>query len=82
VDPNANLEEQRRLVAEIFELEGSDEWMAETKIRHKAIRLIELVQALDEWIQKGGFLPQAWGKCGDIVELERYGRQAPREPNR
>ena len=31
-----------------------------------AIRLAELVLALDEWLYKGGFRPAAWG---NVVEL-------------
>lgn len=56
MDPNANLKEQLELAAAI--LEGADagvrEWGA------TAHRLAELVQALDEWIENGGFLPKRW----------------------
>lgn len=53
MDPNCNLEEQREIAARILKNEGS----AATS---DVLRLAELVQALDEWITKGGFLPQAW----------------------
>jgi hypothetical protein len=56
MDPNANLEEQRKIAArmlkQVDEPEGIDE--------HDADRLAELVLALDEWISKGGFLPARW----------------------
>jgi hypothetical protein len=55
MDPNANLAEQRRIVARINE----EQYSAKDLI-YDAIRLAELVQALDEWIAKGGFLPTAW----------------------
>lgn len=53
MDPNANLAEQRRLVAHI--LSGK-------KLGYDADaeRLAELVEALDEWITHGGFLPKEW----------------------
>jgi hypothetical protein len=54
MDPDANLVEQRRLSQDII----YDELLDETK----ANRLAELVQALDEWIKGGGFLPKAWQK--------------------
>jgi hypothetical protein len=28
----------------------------------EVVRLAELVQALDEWIRGGGFLPEEWNK--------------------
>jgi hypothetical protein len=49
MDPNANLAEQRRIALSILEGDDGD-----------AERLAELVQALDEWLTKGGFLPDAW----------------------
>lgn len=49
MDPNANLEEQRRIVSTIIR-DGSGD----------AERLADLVEALDEWLSKGGFLPEAW----------------------
>jgi hypothetical protein len=52
MDPNANLEEQRRIVARIL--------AAETANHYDAARLADLVEALDAWISKGGFLPETW----------------------
>jgi hypothetical protein len=49
MDPNANLEEQRRIARRI--LDGDD---------RDAERLAELVEALDEWLASGGFLPSDW----------------------
>ena len=57
MDPNANLAEQRRLVATMLSDDyGSD---VPTMIADAA-RLCELVQALDAWILRGGFLPADW----------------------
>ena len=56
MDPNANLKEQREIIAAML-AEDSEE--IDTG---DAVRLAELAQALDEWISKGGFLPDAWRK--------------------
>lgn len=70
MDPNANLEELLRLVA-IFQ-EAQDDAMDEDEDamvlsdNHPVIdaadvyRMAELVEALDNWIRRGGFLPTAW----------------------
>jgi len=53
MDPDANLKEQLLLAQKANKLDGelTDE---------DAIRLAELVLALDEWIRNGGFLPKLW----------------------
>lgn len=56
MDPNANLREQREIAAR---LNGSDTRSAD-EIIADAQRLAELVEALDEWLCKRGFLPSAW----------------------
>ena len=56
MDPNANLEEQRRLVAQI----NKDRDEEKVPSEHDAYRLAELVEALDGWISRGGFLPRDW----------------------
>jgi hypothetical protein len=55
MDPDANLEEQRRIVEALkgIDLSADDEM-------NEAERLVVLVESLDEWLSKGGFLPQAW----------------------
>jgi hypothetical protein len=61
MDPDANLNTQRTLAARIIKRceEGDAHNPAVTV---DAEQLAELVQALDEWIGKGGFLPKAWRK--------------------
>lgn len=55
MDPNANLEEQLRLAQRMLDVydrhndNGAD-----------GARLAELVEALDAWLAKGGFLPERW----------------------
>jgi hypothetical protein len=66
MDPDANLEEQRSLAAEAMKIQDAcsdnGDYTPEQQERHAEIacRLAELVQALDEWIMKGGFLPKEW----------------------
>jgi hypothetical protein len=51
MDPDENLKEQREIVDRI--LDGNEE---------NYVKLAELVEALDKWISKGGFLPKAWAR--------------------
>lgn len=64
MDPEANLEEQRSLSESILEALDVDEDEGEEvdmdAVRDDANRLAELVQALDQWISRGGFLPKDW----------------------
>ena len=59
MDPNTNLQQQRRLAAEILRLRDARK-PDEFRICNLADELSELVQALDGWISRGGFLPDAW----------------------
>ena len=58
MDPNTNLKEQR----EIFSRLNSYEEHEYTDRDYDLERLAELAESLDEWISKGGFLPDAWSK--------------------
>jgi hypothetical protein len=63
MDPTANLEEQVRISKRIQDCTHADELRAGqacTRCEADAERLAELVLALDEWIVRGGFLPDAW----------------------
>ena len=59
MDPDANIAEQQRIANEIIVRADADETVGEA-IFLRALRLSELVQALDEWIRRGGALPQRW----------------------
>lgn len=66
MDPNANLEEQLELVARLLYEEAEDD-IDEDYLQDRAdmaIRLAELVEALNGWITRGGFLPRAWNNKG------------------
>lgn len=69
MDPNANLEEQRKLAKWLLiQLSTDKAMLAEFDSADEAARLAELVQALDEWLSGGGFLPKDWNKlCRDQV---------------
>ncbi len=49
MDPNETLARIRALCADMTDIDDAD-----------AAELVELVGALDEWLSRGGFLPQAW----------------------
>lgn len=56
MDPNKVLEELRQLV-EDEELDG--DWSAEEANR-RLVLFVHSVEALDTWLSRGGFLPDAW----------------------
>lgn len=65
MDPNANLDEQLRLVEEIQAMQDAGGPSGEVEIgalTENAERLAELVEALDHWITGGGFLPSRWAE--------------------
>jgi hypothetical protein len=58
MDPNACLNEIRQIIANAREMEedGEDDLIFDQD------RFLDLVEALDGWISKGGFLPKDWKK--------------------
>jgi len=58
MDPNANLEEQRRLTQKLLSLTVGEADLPD--LHSDAVRLAELVEALDVWLTRGGFLPSEW----------------------
>lgn len=60
MDPNANLNEQRRLAESIHSGE-----LTEAEQADAAERLADLVEALDQWIVNGGFLPSEWARASE-----------------
>jgi len=57
MDPDENLKEQLQLAGAIIHLADQDYDATED-----AVRLAELVRALNDWISRGGFLPGAWSR--------------------
>lgn len=64
MDPDENLRQQLQLAGAIIHLADED-----YDATDDAVRLAELVQAMNDWIQRGGFLPKRWTP-----------RQNPRRP--
>lgn len=63
MDPNETLNRLRRLTAIHTEWYDSDntEWVS---IAICGNEIVELITALDEWLSRGGFPPQAWRDAG------------------
>lgn len=55
MDPNACLDEIRRITAKA-DCYGENGTLSDDD----TTRLVELTQALDQWLVSGGFLPDAW----------------------
>lgn len=67
MDPNDNIEKQRKLVARILELDAAYDHSdpkthAEAALEAAAcaVGLAELQKALDGWLCSGGALPRTW----------------------
>lgn len=60
MDPNANLEEQLELARLLYPEREEDVITDSQTLIDNGARLAELVLALDEWINKGGFVPLRW----------------------
>ncbi len=65
MDPTANLTEVLEIAEEILTVD-EQEWKEDPAtvalVADNGVRLAELVRVLDDWIQRGGFLPQQWKK--------------------
>jgi len=60
MDQNANLAEQREIVARILIQDEDSPYWNTGDSEGDAMRLAELTQAMDEWLTRGGFLPVDW----------------------
>jgi hypothetical protein len=56
MDPDVNLREQLQLCRHLLDLEPEELDPDDVQ------RLCELVESLDDWILRGGFLPKRWKK--------------------
>lgn len=60
MDPKTTLAEMRHLAEAIQIMREDDRRDQDEELLELARRLAELVQAMDEWISGGGFLPPDW----------------------
>lgn len=72
MDPTENLKEQRMLCGSI----AVDINKEDPVNRDEANRLVELVQALDEWLCGGGFLPEDW-QAGPVTLMRKVKSDTP-----
>jgi hypothetical protein len=54
MDPDQTLAQIRRIIADMARPRSALDELVDARL------LAELVEALDDWITKGGFLPQPW----------------------
>lgn len=59
MDPDACLKEIREIKDEI----NSGKFQQPFAIADRGYRLAELIDSLDNWITRGGFLPKDWRRC-------------------
>jgi hypothetical protein len=67
MDPNAALHELRLLTNRRLR---RDEDSDQTNPDHDALRIAELVAALDGWLSSGGFLPDRWSRQTHVALVE------------
>lgn len=64
MDPTANLNELRRLYVAMLARANGKDWQDDDSDTYDqcedGTRMAELVQALDEWLSKGGHAPIQW----------------------
>ena len=58
MDPDACLKQIRELISTINEAETDGKFLDD--LASEIHQLVECVEALDDWINKGGFLPAQW----------------------
>lgn len=88
MDPNATLTEIRQLYAEMQLLEDAPDDPPTDEARYArhaelSARLRELIEALDQWIMRGGFLPAAWRLVQHVHQgAHQANPQGDQEPRR
>lgn len=66
MDPNAALKNIREAVGELRNQDDDGVLDGTSQVGF----LLESVEALDEWLTKGGFLPTAWQRTDPLVDDE------------
>jgi hypothetical protein len=77
MDPNKNLADLLEIAHRLVDDEDHEDYLALEA--SGALRLAELAIALDEWIRKGGFMPEAWSDAApeacDCADRSWYGEE-------
>ena len=63
MDPNETLKQIREVIRDLRD--------GEMPSMHAADTLADLFEGLDDWLTKGGFLPDAWGLA--CVKVRQWG---------
>lgn len=63
MDPDANLARQLKIVEEVQHHQDHPTDAGEGVLASLAMELAEHVEALNEWITRGGYLPAAWNRA-------------------
>lgn len=66
MDPDQCLAEIRELYKRLQDPTPSNKTLTTVQYEHAAYELAEKMQAMDEWLQKGGFLPTEWSSSERI----------------
>lgn len=69
MDPNETL---RQIRAHIKAMNEADEKEDAAAYAFAAMQLAESVEAMDEWLSKGGFLPEEWELVPEVFPWEFY----------
>lgn len=74
MDPNAALAKVREALTTIQPVMDNEHWDDDIRyslgddLKEAVESLVEHVQALDEWLSRGGFQPEAWQQKDDVTE--------------
>lgn len=76
MDPESNIREQLSIAEEILSIQdgiATDVTRADALwLAYLAMRMAELVEALNAWLMRGGMYPAAWGmRCPDVSKHDR-----------
>jgi hypothetical protein len=68
MDPTQCLKNIRKLLKELSDADAREDLELASSL---GLDLAEHVEALDEWMMKGGFLPQQWGDARATLPAEK-----------
>lgn len=66
MDADEALKNVRAGVARVRRMEEKEEGGGNASFTDAACELADAVDALDEWLSKGGYLPQLWSEAGKV----------------